>query len=259
MWTCSYGPSTNLNTYIYGASHLLEVGDLSICNSTEYSIATAVNLRKLKIGDEVHPPIVHTRLNLSSSNPYTNLKEIDLTNVFFSDTTSLNFRTSSDVNLMPALETLKLKGSNIEYLTLVDYTPIKNLSYSSAIRNVNLINLIFLNNLTFEGIDNVESLTIQNCPELDTITILQRFQGKLMNVTADHLTNTEDTAATQAFMNWLMSVNANLEGDIWVEALDDEPGGILDQYRAKWPKLTITMKQIYEDEVIFGTTGEGDR
>ena len=89
-WKTTRGVSTNLNTYIYGASHLLEIGDMSLCNSTEYSIATATNLRELKIGDEVHPPVVATKLALSEGLPYSNLTKVDLTNVQFSQTVSLN-------------------------------------------------------------------------------------------------------------------------------------------------------------------------
>lgn len=253
-WICSYGPSTNLNTYIYGASHLLEVGDLSLCNSTEYSISTATNLRKLKIGDEVHPPVVTTRLNLSSGVPYSNLKEIDLTNTNFVNTNLSFVMALNNANLMPALETLKLKGSNIEYLTLAPYTPITYLSLPDTIRTINLTNEIVLDNLLIYGHNALESLSITNCPLLDQLSILNTLCGDMININVDNIAGTDETRVTIAFMDWLMDCNASVQGTIYVESIANED---LDVYRAKWPNLHIEWHQIIATDVIFGVTNEG--
>ena len=244
-----------MNTYIYGASHLLEIGDMSLCNSTEYSIATATNLKELKIGDEVHPPVVATKLALSEGLPYANLTKVDLTNVQFSQTVSLNLVMADGKNLMPALQELKLKGSSLENLTLGDYTPITFLSLPDKIRNINMVNQLVLKDLEIYGTDYVENITLQNCPLLDQISILNRFINNLtITVLADNLQCDEDHAVNETFMKWLMDVNANLSGDIFVESISDSN---LDIYREKWPKLKINLKQIYAKEVIFGITGEG--
>lgn len=255
QYDCSKNASTNLNTYIYGASHLLEVGDLSLCNSTEYSVATATNLKELKIGDEVHPPVVATKLNLSEGLPYANLKLLDLTNVQFADSTSLNLKLANGANLMPSLQTLKLKGSSLEYLVLGEYTPVTFISLPDKIRNINMINQLVLKDLEIYGTDYVENITLQNCPLLDQISILNRFINTLtVTVLADNLQCDEDHAVNETFMKWLMDINANLSGDIFVESISDSN---LDIYREKWPKLRINLKQIYAKEVIFGITGEG--
>lgn len=253
-WTCSYGPSTNLNTYIYGASHLLEVGDLSLCNSTEYSIATATNLRKLKIGDKVHPPVVTTRLNLSTGAPYANLKEIDLTNTNFVNTNLSFVMTLNNANLMPALETLKLKGSNIEYLTLAPYTPLQYLSLPNTIRVINLVNEIVLRDLVIYGHSALESISIENCPQLDQLSILNTLYGDAINISMDNIAGTDETRVSIAFMDWLKDCNATLQGTIYVESIADED---LDVYRAKWPNLDVEWHQIIATDVIFGTTNEG--
>ena len=255
IWECSKNASTNLNTYIYGASHLLEVGDLSLCNSTEYSVATATNLRELKIGDEVHPPIVATKLGLSEGLPYANLKLLDLTNVQFAESTSLNLKLADGSNLMPSLQTLKLKGSSLEYLVLGDYTPVTFVSLPDGIRNINIVNQLVLKDLEIYGTSNVESVIMQNCPALNQLDVLHRFADNLaITVEADNLQGTEDQAVEESFMKWLVNINAKLKGSIYVEALSDTA---LNDYREKWPNLTINLKQIYAKEVIFGITGEG--
>lgn len=254
-WSCTKGASTNLNTYIYGASNLIEVGDLSLCNSTEYSVATATSLRELKIGDEVHPPIVATKLSLSQGLPYMNLELLDLTNVQFAESIQLNLKLANGENLMPALQTLKLKGSSLEYLTLGEYTPITFLSLPDKIRNINLVNQLVLKDLEIYGTDYVESITLQNCPLLDQISVISHVLNNLtVQISADNLQCDEDHALDMEFMNWLMDINANIKGSIYVESISDE---LLDVYRNKWSELEVNLKQIYAKEVIFGITGEG--
>lgn len=254
-WSCTKSASTNLNTYIYGASSLVEVGDLSLCNSTEYSVATATSLRELKIGDEVHPPIVATKLNLSQGLPYMNLELLDLTNVQFAESIQLNLKLADGSNLMPALQTLKLKGSNLEYLTLGEYTPITFLSLPDKIRNINLVNQLVLKDLEIYGTDYIESITLQNCPLLDQISVISYVLNNLtVQISADNLQCDEDHALDMEFMNWLMDINANIKGSIYVESISDE---LLDVYRNKWSELEVNLKQIYAKEVIFGITGEG--
>ena len=250
-WTCSNGPSTNLNTYIYGASHLLEVGDLSYCNSTEYSVATATRLKTLKIGDEVHPPVVTTKLNLSTGAPYSNLELLDLTNVQL-DNINLNLVLANGNNLMPALQTLKLKGSNVEYLTLAPYTPLTYLSLPGSIKTISLINLLVLKDVLITPSNTIEAVTLQNCPQVDQLGIISNYVNQIVTINADNLQNTEDTAVTTDFMDWLVDVNANVSGTIYVQNIADSN---LNKYRERWENLEVLLCQIYEDDVIFGVEG----
>ncbi len=253
-WSCGYGPSTNLNTYIYGASHLLEVGDLSLCNSEEYSVGNATNLKELKIGDEVHPTTVVTSLNLSAGSPYNNLKLLDLTNTKLKNT-SLNLKLGDGRDLMPVLETLKLKGSNIEYLTLSNYSPLKYISFPNTIHNIDLVNLLSLEEAEVYETNNLERIRLINCPKINQLDIIKKVQNNTtISISADNLQADENNALTIDFMNWLVDINAELSGNIYVESISDEN---LNIYRKKWRNLTINLKQIYAKDVIFGITGEG--
>ena len=254
-WKCSRGPSTNLNTYIYGASHLLEVGDLSLCNSTEYSVSTATNLRKLKIGDEVHPPVVTTILTLSNSTQYNNLQELDLTNVQLKSI-NLNLILGDGRNLVPALQTLKLKGSNIEYLTLAEYTPLTYLSLPSKLKNIELKNLLVLETLELNEMSGVETIVIRNCPSINQHTVLKPFVNQTLTIDIDNLQIPYEQAVTTEYMDWLMDIDATISGgEVYVQNIADSN---LNKYREKWPSLTVNLYQIYEDEVIFGVSGEGE-
>lgn len=253
-WECGYGPSTNLNTYLYGASHLLEVGDLSLCNSTEYSVSTAVNLRELKIGDEVHPPIVTTILKLSEGTPYRNLVTLDLTKVNLKDS-NLNL-TSGDINLVPALQNLKLKGSNVEYLTLADYTPVVHLSLPDVIRKVELKNLLVLKELLPGTLERVETVTIVNCPVVDQYELIKHLVNRNLALSIDNLQIPQEKAVNSQWMDWLVDINATITGgSVFVQGLDET---VLVKYQNQWPGVEFHLEQIFADEVIFGVSGEGE-
>lgn len=254
MWSCGYGPSSNLNTYIYGASHLLELGDLSLCNSEEYSLATAVNLREIKIGDETHPPVVAVRLNLSEGSQYNNLVSIDLTKAQLTDP-NLNLVLSDGRNLTPALQILKLAGSNVQYVTLGNYTPIQFLSLPNSIANISLQNLLELETPTTESLDNVNAITIINCPKVNQKTILDKVFSKQVVVNIDNLCADEDEALTVDYMRWLMNINATITGGTVYVA--DIAEANLQPYKDKWSALQIEWKQIFSDDAILGVEGEG--
>lgn len=255
-WQCSYTPSTNLNTYIYGASHLLEVGDLSLCNSTEYSVATATNLRELKIGDEVHPPKVTTKLNLSTVTPYANLKLLDLTNVSL-DNTNLNLTFGEDAkNLTPALQTLKLKGSNAEYLTLADYTPVTYMSLSDRLKNITLKNLLVLKELDPGSMAAAESVTVLNCPVVDQYELIKGLVNRIITISLDNLQVPREKAVNSQWMDWLVNIGASITGgSVYVQGLDET---VLTKYQTQWPDVEFHLEQIFADEVIFGVSGEGE-
>jgi hypothetical protein len=250
----SEGSATNINTYIYGAGNLLELGDLSECNSTEIKIETAYNLRKLKIGDEVHPPrSVLAVFNLSTTQPYYNLKEMDLTNVTFKNTV-LHLLLGDEKNLTPALEVLKLKGSNITEMHLKGYTPLKELSLPVGLIDLTLVDFFMLEDLYIPDGMTPRSLTVTNCNKLNQYDIAKRFMGKIMSISLDNLIVPEDNAATPQFMNWLVSMNASLTGgEMYIEGRDEAS---IQKYRDRWPDVNIYLKQVFEKDVVFGVTGE---
>jgi hypothetical protein len=54
-WKCEY-KGTNVNTEVYGASHLLDVCDFSKCNTVSLTLTNTTQIRKLKVGDAINPP-----------------------------------------------------------------------------------------------------------------------------------------------------------------------------------------------------------
>lgn len=266
-------PFIDLNTYIFGASHLLDIGDISATVSHLIDLSKATKLKKIVLGtddedllarmDEIMPT---TGMVITMPNGVCkNITEIDFRNLKYltfgpSASTSLSLvkiSGSSVTNLMPSLKRLNIKGSGINSVVIGEYTPLEYIGYSDNITSISLINLPQLNVVDFGSIDKIGSITIQNCNALNQLNILSKFVDKPVAIEVDNLYCDEDNALPMSFMNWLVTVNAKLKGNIYVEALSDTA---LDVYRDKFGRknLTINLKQIYAKEVIFGITGEGD-
>ena len=193
-----------------------------------------------------------------SSNPYPNLREIDFENQSNLANTNLNLTYTKDnvtQNLVPALETLNIRGTNVKTINLASYTPVKNIYLSDHISEFDYENLPFLEVLEIRNTVNAENLKIANCPKLNQYEVLKNFNGLNIGISLDNLQVDYDNALTQAFMSWLISCNADLQGEVYVQSINEET---LEPYRQAFPKLTIKLYQIFPDEVVFGIAGEGE-
>lgn len=268
-YTGSSYPLNDLNTYIYGASHLIDVGDLSGCTPKTIDISSATKLKRLILGTD-DKDVLARHDEVSSiqgmaitmpKEPCRNMTEIDLHNLKYlsfggSTTLSLTSKEGTTItNLYPALEKLDIRGSNINQVNIGEYTPLSYIGYSDSITTVELTNLPQLTTVEFGSLDQVATIAIQNCAALNQLELLQLFTSKNINISADNLQCGEDEALPINFMDWLYSIDADLTGgSIYVQSMADSE---LDKYRIKWPNLTINLYQIYSDDVIFGVTGEG--
>lgn len=272
-WKYTYpvdGALQDLNTYIFGASHLTDIGDISVCTPKNINIQGAYKLKRFILGTD-DPEVLarHDEVSATQGIALTmpnkvckNMKEIDLHNLKYLDfgggSTALSLVTKEGsviTNLYPALERLDIRGSNINAVVIGDYTPLQYIGYSDNLTTIDLKNLPQLTTVEFGDISKVMSINLLNCSSLNQHEILSLFVGKPITVSADNLQIAYEEAVTTEYMDWLMSVNASLAGHVHVQNIADSN---LDKYRQKWPDLTVDLYQIYADEVIFGVSGEGE-
>ena len=272
-WKYTYpvdGALQDLNTYIFGASHLTDIGDISVCTPKNINIQGAYKLKRFILGTD-DPEVLarHDEVSATQGIALTmpnkvckNMKEIDLHNLKYLDfgggSTALSLVTKEGsiiTNLYPALEKLDIRGSNINAVVIGDYTPLQYIGYSDNLTTIDLKNLPQLTTVEFGDISKVMSINLLNCSSLNQHEILSLFVGKPITVSADNLQIAYEEAVTTEYMDWLMSVNASLAGHVHVQNIADSN---LDKYRQKWPDLTVDLYQIYADEVIFGVSGEGE-
>jgi hypothetical protein len=270
IWTYDYivsTPLTDKNTYIYGASHLLDLGDISGTVAKVVDLTKCTKVRSIILGTDDadllarYEEVIGTQKQALTlpQGICNNLTKIDLHNCnHLADTTLTLVSRNAGVitNNTPALQILNIAGSNINTIDMGDYTPIQTLNYSDYITNVKLTNLLQLETVTFGDISNVKNIDMENTPKFNQLALLTKFVNiPLTSITADNLQGTKATSVTTDFMDWLYNENAVLGGIVYVQNIADSN---LEEYRTKWPKLTVELDQIYPKDVVFGAQGYGN-
>ena len=235
-------PFQDKNTYIYGASHLLEIGNLGTAVAHKVNLVAANNLRAIRLGmddsdtetlERYESFISSRKQDLTLPNSVSkNCTLIDLHNCkyLYNPTLSLVTRNgTTSTNMFPSLKTLLIGGSNISSVDIGDYTPIEKFEMSDVMTTISFTNLPQLQDVVLpKSLAGIRSIVISNCPGFDQLTFLKNFQDMSLTISVDNLQGTEATAVDMAFMNWLKSVNATLAGDIYVMNIADEN---LEEYR----------------------------
>lgn len=175
------------NNYIHGGDWLADLGDLSGMRLTSRGGSSAIpfdvscaRLQTLKIGD-ADASVVEDGFNATSLTVTSpTLTEIDARN-----TTTIQ----NTVNLLgcPRLRTVKFAGSGAAGLYLPVGAKVSEVSFPSAARMVFMHSLPFLENenLTLPALAGIQSLYINNCPNLEPIALAE----DILETTGNELTN----------------------------------------------------------------------
>ena len=159
----------DLDTYVYGASDLSSIGDLSAMYCKLVSVGTAKKLTELKLGSRLPG---YTNLNLESvsvaSNPL--LKLIDVSNCpnFKGSGGSFNVSNCSNLREFYAGGT-GLSSVNFPNSGYLNKVVLPSTLRSLVLRNQN--NFDEENGLVLEGLENLNQIYIENC-NVDVMSIL---------------------------------------------------------------------------------------
>ena len=260
-------PLDNVNDteiYIYSASQLASVGDLSGLKVGFADFSMATKLQSIKLGDS----------DAEYSNP--NLNELYLGNNILLQTI--------DVRNCTALgsgdqKTVNISGcSNIEYVyfdntqvtgvTLPNGGVLKTLHLPSTITNLTIMNQPNITDLTV-NVANVSTLRIENCPTINTKTMLNTIptnsRVRLVGFTweATNATEIESLLDTLDTMRGL-DINGNNLDDAYVEGTihtTSLTGAQIASYNARYPYVTVTADytestltfKSYDNETTYQT------
>lgn len=168
-------------TAIYGASQLSSLGDLAPLYLGYIDVGAATKLVELKIGDGTEG---YKNANLYHLAVGTNrlLKKIDIQNC-----DSPRFVQALVLSGCPNIEEVYAKGSSITGVELPDSGYLKILQLPATITNLTLKNQPYIEDLTIEGYENLKTITIENCPVVNSLDILD----KAVNVERVRLTNVD--------------------------------------------------------------------
>lgn len=244
--------------YIFGADKLGTL-DLSGCTpkNSNWMIADCTLLRKLIIGGSGYTPAYTTdilsALNLGQM-PF--LEEIDIR-----DTKILTLNASG----CPRLKSVLAEGSLLQSFNVAEASPIETLHLPSTmtdLRFVNLPKLTYGSGMTIEGFENVKTLTVNGCPNIDAVKLLSDIISAGATLTGVSISGlkaiaeatvlqTLKDAGTIGLGSDRKDVCDGLSGQWTMKKYTDDAA--LTALQSYYPNLNI-RQQLYSDYVIFDNT-----
>lgn len=154
----------NLDTYIFGASEISELEDLSLLYCNLINISAASKLTKLVVGNN-HPNYKNDVLKSLSFSNNRLLKSVNICNC-------TGLTSTLDFSLCPDIQEIYATGSKISGVQLPDSGFIKKLYLPSTISNLTLINQHHIQEFDCEGYQNLTTIKIENSDNIPLKDIL---------------------------------------------------------------------------------------
>ena len=243
---------TTLNdteVYIYSASQIASIGDISSLQIGLCDVSMAVNLQSLKIGD--------SDANFSNSNLYALtlgnnvlLKTLDVRNcVGLGDTTRQGHtQTTVDLSGCSIIENVYFDNTSVTGVTLPNGGVLKVLHLPATITNLTIKNQNAISDLTIASYSNISTLWIENCPTVDTKAILNSIPNntrvRLMGFywTAENASEISGLLDRLDYMRGLDENGNNVDtaqvsGEIHTNSLY---GSEIAEFNARYPYVRVT-------------------
>lgn len=245
-------------TYIYSASQLKSIGDISPFHPDTVKIGNAVKLQDLKVGDA----------SPDYSNPY--LKELTVGNNILLRTLDarncINLSQAIDISKCINIEEIYFSGTKITGITLPDGGNIKSLHLPDTLTKLTIKNQPLLTDLQLAGTANIESLWLENIPSTSIdareLVAQMKYNSAIRIIGMDERYGSwEEIKAFYELLDKMSGLDseglvldqAQVTGKIWVP---DIPYADYVELSAKYPEVIIntdavvcTIKFINEGEV----------
>lgn len=113
------------------------------------------------------------------------------------------------------LEEVDLRATSITGVTLPNNSNIESLYLPTTLTTLNLNNQPKLKNFSIASINNIERLSIANCPELNSYDIFKKFYDAKINLTEISLLGIDWTDVTIDQLNYILNIQTcNVTGKI---------------------------------------------
>lgn len=249
---------TDQETYIYSASQLKSIGDISPFHPDTVKIGNAVKLQELKIGD-ASPDYTNPYLSELTLGSNTLLKTLDVRNC-------INLKQAIDISKCSNIEEIYFNGTQITGITLPDGGNIKSLHLPDTLTKLTIKNQPLLTDLQLAGTANIESLWLENIPSTSidarALVAQMKYNSAIRIIGMDEkYNNWEEIKAFYKLLDNMSGLDyeglvvdkAQVTGKIWVP---DIPYAEYVELSAKYPEVTIntdaivcTIKFINEGEI----------
>ena len=233
-------------TYIYSASQLKSIGDISPFHPDTVKIGNAVKLQDLKVGDA----------SPDYSNPY--LKELTVGNNILLRTLDarncVNLTQAIDISKCINIEEIYFSGTKITGITLPDGGNIKKLYLPDTLTKLTIKNQPLLTDLQLAGTSNIESLWLENIPsssiDARALVAQMKYNSAVRIIGMDERYESwEEIKAFYELLDQMSGLDyeglvldkAQVTGKIWVP---DIPYADYVELSAKYPEVIINTDAI---------------
>ena len=241
---------TEMETWIYSADLITDVGDLSVFYGNEFDFSRATRLQRLKIGDSA-PTYSNANLKALDVRNSALLEYIDVRNC-------PNLAITVNLEGSPRLKEAYFDGTSITGCDLADGASIEKLHLPSTITTLTLINLNKLTEFVCPDFSNVSRLMITNMDSevVDPLEILADIPANSqVNIQGLYFEATDHTEIESLldFLDTMRGVSreknssgewmyhdydtAQVSGTIHTASLT---GAQIASYNQRYPYLTIT-------------------
>ena len=245
---------TEMETWIYSADLITDLGDLSVFYPNELNFSRATRLKRLKIGDS-SPSYSNNNLRTIDVQNCVLLEEIDCRNCG-------NLAIAINLENSPRIKEAYFDGTSVTSVNLADGGIIETLHLPDTITSLTLFNLNNLEDLTIAGYDNISTLMIANISDeiLDPVETLNAIQANSLVYIEGLYLELANAAAIEEFLdlldtfkgvtreknaagNWIYHEHndAQVIGEIHTNALTGEQ---LEDYNSRYPYLRFTATNI---------------
>ena len=241
------------DTYVFGYSHIIDLGDMSPMYPSEMVISQLGRLRRLVVSSEAHKNTFLDLLDLQNK-PY--LEHLDIRY-------AANLSAVSNLENCPRLRTLLAGHSGLRGVKFADGGLLETLSLPASVTSLDMRNLAQLTTAGFsaEGLGGITDLLIDNCPQLAVLGILAAVAGneglnsvRLLNIN-DTTTYASGTLTTLLALHYNPDIDTRFTGRIVVDRIGNYQLGLLEKIEG----LTIIYGAIVEDVTLSVTGAHGIR
>jgi hypothetical protein len=245
---------TEMETWIYSADLITDVGDLSVFYGNEFDFSRATRLQRLKIGDG------------SSSYSNTNLKTIDVRNSSLLEYIDVrncpNLAITVNLEGSPRLKEAYFDGTAITGCDLADGASVQKLHLPGTITTLTLINLNKLTEFVCPDFSHVSRLMLANMDAtvVDPVAVINAIPANSqVNIQGLYL-NLANATAIDSFLDLLDTMRgvsreknasgewmyhdyntAQVSGEIHTASLT---GAQIASYNQRYPYINVTADTV---------------
>lgn len=243
-----FSDMTDNQVAVFSGKHIQSIGDISTFYPSEGTFSTGEKLKTLIVGNGT-PGYANSYLTtLTTSAKNKMLEYLDIQNLTALKTVYLQIQN---------LKHFFAQGSGISEAVFANNGLLEEAHLPATISSVVANNLYYLNNLTFEGYDALNKVVFSNCPNIDTLDIVE----KAKNLTIARLTGIDWHLSDTTVLNRLLKcrgVQADgitatnqsvLTGRVHVDIIRKAE---LEAYEAAWPDLKVEYtEEMPQYSIIF--------